>query len=173
MRFAEAACKEAMVGKEKVPATQAIRTLKRFRVDFILYPYKYVEKGGTTAAARALGVDEHMTIKTLVFENEKGEPLLLLMHGDREVSTKTLARFLGVKTVRPCDPETAHKHTGYQVGGISPFGTRKPLKVYVESSIMQLPRIYINAGKRGLLAEISPTDLARVLEPTPVSVSLE
>jgi len=161
------------VAKEKIPATQAIRTLKRFRVGFTLHPYTYIEKGGTTDAARALGQDEHMIIKTLVFENEKGEPLLLLMHGDREVSTKTLARFLGVKTVRPCDPETAHKHTGYQVGGISPFGTRKPLKVYVESSIMQLKSIYINAGKRGLLAEISPTDLARILDPIPLRVSLE
>jgi Cys-tRNA(Pro) deacylase len=161
------------LGKDKTPATQAIRTLKRLRVDFTLHPYKYVERGGTTAAARALGVDEHMTVKTLVFENEMGEPLLLLMHGDREVSTKTLARFLGVKTVRSCDPKKAHKHTGYQVGGISPFGTRKPLKVYVESSVLQLPRIYINAGKRGLLAEVSPSDLARVLDPIPVSVSLE
>ena len=160
------------MGKEKVPATQAIRTLKRFRVKFTLHPYKYIERGGTTAAAQALGVDEHLTVKTLVFENERGVPLLLLMHGDREVSTKTLARFLGVKTVRPCDPETAYKHTGYRVGGISPFGTRKPLKVYVESSVMQVPRIYINAGKRGLLAEISPADLARVLDPIPVSVSL-
>ncbi len=160
------------MGKEKVPATQAIRTLKRFRVGFTLHPYTYIEKGGTTAAARALGQDEHMIIKTLVFENEKGEPLLLLMHGDREVSTKTLARLLGVKTVRPSDPETAHKHTGYVVGGISPFGTRRPLKVYVECSIMQLPKMYINAGKRGLLAEISPDDLARVLDPIPVSVSV-
>ncbi len=161
------------MGKDKIPATQAIRTLKQFRVDFRLHPYKYIEKGGTEAAARALGVDEHVTVKTLVFENEKGEPLILLMHGDREVSTKALARFLAVKTVRPSDPESAHKHTGYQVGGISPFGTRKPLKVYVESSIMQLPRIYINAGKRGLLAEMSPADLARVLDPILVSVSLE
>ena len=161
------------MGKEKVPATQAIRTLKRLQVDFRLHPVKYIEKGGTAAAARALGVDEHLTVKTLVFENEKGEALLLLMHGDRKVSTKTLARFLGVKTVRPCDPEKAHKHTGYQVGGISPFGTRKPLQVYVESSIMQLPRIYINAGKRGLLAEMSPGELARILDPIPVNLSLE
>ena len=161
------------MGKEKVPATQAIRTLKRFRVDFTLHPYKYIEKGGTAAAARDLGIDEHMTVKTLVFENEKREPLLLLMHGDREVSTKTLARFLGVKTVQPCDPEKAHKHTGYQVGGISPFGTRKELKVYVESSVMRLSKIYINAGRRGLLAEISPAELTRVLDPVPVNVSLE
>jgi Cys-tRNA(Pro) deacylase len=158
--------------KEKLPVTQAIRVLRDQRVQFILHPYKYQGKGGTSVAARELNVDEHLTIKTLVMEDDRGEPLLVLMHGDKEVSTKYLARFLGVKTVTPCDPEVAHKHTGYVVGGISPFGTRKALKVYVEMTILSLPRIYINAGKRGLLAEMSPEDLRRVLNPVPVDAGI-
>jgi Cys-tRNA(Pro) deacylase len=160
------------MSKEKLPTTQAIRVLKDERVHFTLHPYKYQERGGTSVAAKELNVDEHLTIKTLVMEDDGGEPLLVLMHGDKEVSTKNLARFLGVKTVTPCDPEVAHKHTGYVVGGISPFGTRKALKVYVETTILSLPRIYINAGKRGLLAEISPEDLRRVLNPLPVNVAI-
>ena len=119
-----------------------------------------------------MGVDEHLSIKTLVMEDEKGQPFLVLMHGDKKVSTKALARFLGVKTVRPCDPHVARKHTGYVVGGTSPFGTRKHLKVYVEASILDLPKIYINAGKRGLLAEISPVDLARILNAEPVNIAI-
>jgi Cys-tRNA(Pro) deacylase len=158
--------------KDKLPVTQAIRTLKDRDVHFILHPYKYRDKGGTSIAARELAVDEHLTIKTLVMEDDRGQPLLVLMHGDKEVSTKNLARFLDVKTVIPCDPEVAHKHTGYVVGGISPFGTRKALKVYIEATILNLPRIYINAGKRGLLAEMSPQDLRRVLNPIPVNVAI-
>jgi Cys-tRNA(Pro) deacylase len=158
--------------KEKFPTTQAIRTLKKHGVDFSLCPYKYEEKGGTTVAAKELNVDEHLTVKTLVMEDEKANPLLILMHGDKRVSTKALARAIGVKTVNPCDPQVAHKHTGYYVGGISPFGTKKHLKVYVEASIMDLPKIYINAGKRGLLADMSPADLARILNPTPVNVAI-
>jgi Cys-tRNA(Pro) deacylase len=160
------------MGKEKQPATQAIRTLKESGVNFLLRPYKYQEKGGTGVAARELGVDERQVIKTLVMEDEGGNPFLILMHGDREVSTKGLARFLGVKTVIPCDPEVAHRHTGYVVGGTSPFGTRKRLKIYVEASILELPKIYINAGKKGLLAEISPKDLEPVLKPVPVNVAV-
>jgi Cys-tRNA(Pro) deacylase len=113
-----------------------------------------------------------MVIKTLVMEDDRGNPLLILMHGDKKVSTKALARFLGVKTVMPCDPQVAHRHTGYVLGGISPFGTRKPLKVYVEASIMNLTKIYINAGKKGLLAEMSPRDLARILNIIPVNVAI-
>ena len=158
--------------KEKFPTTQAIRKLKEHEVNFSLHAYKYEEKGGTTAAAVELNVDEHPVIKTLVMEDDKGHPLLILMHGDKKVSTKALARFLGVKTVMPCDAQVAHRHTGYFLGGVSPFGTRKPLKVYVEASIMDLSKIYINAGKRGLLAEMSPRDLARILNIIPVNVAI-
>jgi len=158
--------------KEKSPATQAIRTLKESGVNFSLHFYKYEEKGGTTVAAKELNVDEHLVVKTLVMEVDNGDPLLILMHGNKKVSTKAMARALGVKTVKPCEPLIAHKHTGYFVGGISPFGTKKPLKVYVEASIMDLPKIYINAGKKGLLTEMSPADLARILDATPVSVAI-
>jgi Cys-tRNA(Pro) deacylase len=158
--------------KDKLPITQAIRTLKQQGVDFVLHPYKYQDRGGTSVAARELNVDEHLTVKTLVMEDDRGEPLLVLMHGDREVSTKNLARFLGVKAVTPCDPETARRHTGYMVGGVSPFGTRKALKVYIEETVLDLPRIYINAGKRGLLAEMSAKDLEKTLKPTPVNVAI-
>jgi Cys-tRNA(Pro) deacylase len=158
--------------KEKFPMTQAIRTLKDRRVNFTLRSYDYVERGGTSVAASELQVDEHRVIKTLLMEDDHKEPLVVLMHGDREVSTKALARSLGVKTVTPCDPETAHKHTGYVVGGTSPFGTRKSLRVYVEKTILELPRIYINAGKRGLLAEMSPEALRTILNPIPVEVAI-
>jgi Cys-tRNA(Pro) deacylase len=140
-------------------------------VDFIERPYKYEEEGGTEIAARALGVDEHQVIKTLVMEDDQKKPLIVLMHGDRQVSTKTLARMIGVKSVIPCAPETALKHTGYRVGGISPFGIRKSLPIYVEESILSLPKIFINAGRRGMLCEISPTDLVRILKPILVRVA--
>ena len=160
------------MAKERFPTTQAIRKLKEHGVDFSLHPYKYEEKGGTTVAAAELNVDEHLVTKTLVMEDDKGHPLLILMHGDKRVSTKALAKARGVKTVRPCDPQVTQRHTGYSLGGISPFGTRRPLKVYVEASIMNLPKIYINAGKRGLLAELSPRDLARILNTIPVNVAI-
>ena len=160
------------MAREKFPVTQAVRALKDQKADFTLHLYKFQEKGGTSVAAKELGVDEHHVIKTLVMEDEGGNPFLVLMHGDREVSTKTLARTKGVRTVTPCTPEVAHKHTGYLVGGISPFGTRRPLKVYAEASIFDLPRIYINAGKKGLLAEISPAQLKEILKPIPVSVAV-
>ena len=134
-------------------------------------PYKYEEEGGTEIAARALGVDEHQVIKTLVMEDDQKKPLMVLMHGDRQVSTKALARMIGVKSVIPCAPETALKHTGYRVGGISPFGLRKSLPIYVEESILSLPKIFINAGRRGMLCEISPTDLVRILKPILVRVA--
>jgi Cys-tRNA(Pro) deacylase len=159
------------MAKERFSTTQAIRALREHGADFTLRPYKFEEKGGTEVAARELGLDEHLVIKTLVMEDELGSPFLVLMHGDRQVSTKALARVLGVKSVRPCEPHAAHKHTGYFVGGISPFGTRKPLKVIVEESILTLPKIYINAGKKGLLAEMSPGDLGKILNPTPVRVA--
>lgn len=160
------------MAKERFPTTQAIRALREHGADFTLRHYKFEEKGGTEVAARELGVDENLVVKTLVMEDEAGNPCLVLMHGDKQVSTKALARVLGVKSARPCESHVAHKHTGYFVGGISPFGTRKPLRVFVEQSILTLPRIYINAGKKGLLAEISPGVLTKILHPTPVSVGI-
>jgi Cys-tRNA(Pro) deacylase len=159
------------MSKDHIPATPAIRALKENRVDFVPRPYKYEERGGTEAAARELGVDEHLTVKTLVMEDDGKSPFIILMHGDREVSTKDLARILGVKVVQPCDPAAANRHTGYMVGGTSPFGTRKSLPVYVEETILSLPVIYINAGRKGLLVEMNPADLAKVLKLTPVSVA--
>jgi Cys-tRNA(Pro) deacylase len=157
--------------KEKFPVTNAVRFLREQNVKFIERPYRYEEKGGTEVAAKALGVDEHLMVKTLVMEDEKKSPLIILMHGDREVSTRELARALGVKSITPCSSETAFKHTGYMVGGISPFGTKKQLPVYVEETILSLPRIFINAGRRGLLCEMSPEDLVRVLNPIAVRVA--
>ena len=159
------------MSKDHVPATPAIRALKDSGVHFIPRPYKYEERGGTGVAAREIGVDEHLTVKTLVMEDEKKAPFIVLMHGDREVSTRELARILGVKTVQPCDPASASRHTGYMVGGTSPFGTKKVLPVYVEETILSLPAIYINAGRKGLLVEMKPADLERLLKPVPVKVS--
>jgi Cys-tRNA(Pro) deacylase len=159
------------MGKDHFPATPAIRVLKDNRVDFVPRPYKYEERGGTEVASRELGVDEHLTVKTLVMEDDKKEPFVVLMHGDKEVSTREMARVLGVKTVQPCDPATASRHTGYQVGGTSPFGTRKVLPVYAEETILSLPVIYINAGKKGLLVEMKPSELTRILKTTPVKVA--
>lgn len=155
-----------------MPVTPAVRALKQSGIPFTLHTYKYQEHGGTGEAARALGVEEHTVVKTLVFEDELREPLLVLMHGDKTVSTKSLSRALGLKTARACDPKVAARHTGYVVGGISPFGTKKRLKVYVEQSILDLPKIYINAGKRGLLAELYPKDLARILDSNHVNVAI-
>jgi Cys-tRNA(Pro) deacylase len=159
------------MSKDHIPATPAIRVLKDNGVDFTPRPYKYEERGGTEVAARELGVDEHLTVKTLVMEDEKKAPFIILMHGDREVSTRELARILGVKSVQPCDPAAASRHTGYMVGGTSPFGTKKVLSVYVEETILSLPAIYINAGRKGLLVEMKPADLEKLLKPVPVKVS--
>ncbi|MCX5867132.1 MAG: Cys-tRNA(Pro) deacylase [Proteobacteria bacterium] len=158
--------------QDKTPITHAIRELKEKGVTFTLHPYKYEEKGGTEVASRELGVDEYMVIKTLVMEDDQGKPFIILMHGNKSVSTKNLARLLKVKSVKPCEPEDAHRHTGYIVGGTSPFGTRKPLPVYIEASVLDLPKLYINAGKKGLLAEMSPGDLRKILNPTPVNVAI-
>ena len=159
--------------KEDFPVTQAVRVLRASKVDFTPYLYAYVDHGGSERAAEALGLDEHQVIKTLVMEVDRKTPILVLMHGDREVSTKQLARQIGAKEVSPCDPKQAEKLTGYQVGGISPFGTRTRLKVYAESTILELDRIFINCGKRGFLAEMEPRDLERVLQPERVSVSIQ
>ena len=160
------------MAKEKIPVTPAILAMKREGVVFTLRPYRYEEHGGTRVSARELGVEEHCVVKTLVMEDDGGVPLIILMHGDRQVSTKNLARRLGVKAVAPCDPQVAEKHTGYRVGGTSPFGTRKPLRIFMEEGIAALPRILINAGIRGLLAEMAPEELIRVLKPVTVKVSL-
>jgi Cys-tRNA(Pro) deacylase len=159
------------MGHDKTPMTAAARVLRQAGVEFTEYPYTYVEHGGTSAFAAQAGVDEHAVVKTLVMEDDAKKPLVVLMHGDREVSTKELARVLGVKSVHPCAPDTAERHSGYQVGGTSPFGLRKPLPIYVEATILDLERIYINGGKRGFIIGISPQDLVRVLKPTPVKVA--
>jgi Cys-tRNA(Pro) deacylase len=160
------------MSKEKIPTTPAILALKANNAVFTLHSYKYEDKGGTRISSARLGVDEHFIIKTLVMEDETAKPLIILMHGDKEVSTKALARMLGVKSITPCKPETAHKHTGYMVGGTSPFGTRKPLTVCMEKTIADLPEIFINAGSRGLLAKMLPSELVRILEPREVSVAI-
>ena len=160
------------MSKEKISATPAVRMLRDKGVVFTECPYKYEEKGGTAVSARELGVDEHSVIKTLIMEDDEKRPLVVLMHGDREVSTKELARISGVKRVSPCSPDTAHKHTGYIVGGISPFGTRKRMPVYLEESILTLPRIYINGGRRGFLVGLDPRELVRILEPALVQVGI-
>ena len=151
-----------------VPATAAIRFLKEHCVSFTLRHYAYVDHGGTSRAAEELHINEHEIIKTLVFQDEAQNPFLMLMHGDQEVSLKELARALGVKTVTPSNPQTAERHTGCQVGGISPFATRKRLPVYAEQTIFDLPHILINAGKRGVLAEIAPASLRALLPVTEV-----
>jgi len=157
--------------KASYPVTPAVRLLREKRIAFEPHIYAYQERGGTRRSAEELGVDEHAVIKTLVMETDERQPLIVLMHGDREVSTRELARTLRVKSVSPCDPAIAQKHTGYQVGGTSPFGTRKPLPVYAEKTIFQLPTIYINGGKRGFLVSVDPNELRRVLKVIEVSVS--
>ena len=156
----------------RVADTQATVFLKAHHVAYTEHEYEYVERGGTEVSAQSLGVTEHEVVKTLVMQDEDGKPLIVLMHGDRKVSTKNLARQAGRKSVEPCKPEVAQRHTGYQVGGTSPFGMKKPLPVYVERSILELPEIYINAGRRGLLVKIRSADLARVLDLSPVDVAL-
>ncbi len=148
--------------------TQAVRVLREHGVAFTHHPYTYEARGGTAVSARELGVDEHAVVKTLVMEDDAHHPLVVLMHGDREVSTKKLARALGVKSIAPCDPATADRHSGYQVGGTSPFGMKRSMPVYLQRTIADLPRIYINGGKRGYLVGIDPADLVRVLRPVAV-----
>ena len=154
------------------PVTPAVRLLRDKKVEFVPHLYDYVEKGGTRESAKQLGVDEHAVVKTLVFETNEKKPLIMLMHGDKEVSTKNLARFLSVKSVEPATPEKASKLTGYLVGGTSPFGTKTRLPVYAERSIFELDKIYINGGKRGFLVEISPPEMAEILEIVEVEVSI-
>jgi Cys-tRNA(Pro) deacylase len=159
------------VAKDSFPVTPAVRCLREHGIAFVPRPYAYVEKGGTRRSAAELGVDEHAVIKTLVMETDARQPLLVLMHGDREVSTRQLARALGARSVAPCSEAAANRLTGYQVGGISPFGTRTPLPVYAERTIFDLPRICINGGRRGFLVELDPRDLGRALTVTCVDAA--
>lgn len=158
---------------EALPITPAVRYLREQNIDFVPHLYKYVEKGGAKGSARQLGVDLHAVVKTLVLETNEKRPLIVLMHGDREVSTKNLARFLGVKTVEPVSPERASKLTGYLVGGTSPFGTQTKMPVYAERTIFEIERIYINGGKRGFLIEIDPAILKQTLNAEEVEVAIE
>ncbi len=162
-----------MAKKDKhVSETPATQFLRRAGVAFSEHPYDYVEHGGTAESARQLGVDEHHVVKTLVMQDERAEPLIVLMHGDRQVSTKNLAREIGCKSVEPCKPEVAQRHSGYLVGGTSPFGTRKAMPVYVEAGVLALPRIYINGGRRGYLVGIEPQVLVAALGARPVHCAL-
>ncbi|WP_159836882.1 Cys-tRNA(Pro) deacylase [Burkholderia sp. 8Y] len=151
-----------------VSETPATQFLRRHNVAFGEHPYDYVEHGGTEESARQLGVDEHRVVKTLVMEDEQAKPLIVLMHGDRTVSTKNLARQTGAKRIEPCKPEVANRHSGYLVGGTSPFGTKKAMPVYVESSILDLDTIYLNGGRRGYLVSLNPAVLTELLRATPV-----
>jgi Cys-tRNA(Pro) deacylase len=155
-----------------VSETPATRLLKAGRVEFTEHVYEYEEHGGTAVSARELGVPEHAVVKTLVMEDQAANPLMVLMHGDRSVSTKNLARSIGVKAVSPCKPEVAQRHSGYMVGGTSPFASKKRMPVYVEKSILDLPKIYINGGRRGYLLGIAPSILTEMLQAQPVEVAL-
>ncbi len=161
----------AKTGKHvsETPATQMLRAAG---VVFTEHPYDYVDHGGTAESARQLGVDEHAVVKTLVMQDEKAQPLIVLMHGDKQVSTKNLAREIGAKSVEPCKPEVAQRHSGYLVGGTSPFGTRKAMTVWVQASVLDLPRIYINGGRRGYLLGLAPAVLTQLLAARPVHCAL-
>ena len=153
----------------ETPATQLLRAHK---VEFTEHPYEYLEHGGTEHSAASLGLDEHMVVKTLVIQDQDARPLIVLMHGDRKVSTKNLARQIGAKHVEPCKPEVANRHSGYLVGGTSPFGTRKAMPVFIEESILQLPRIAINGGRRGFLVQLDPQVCVRLVAARPVQCAL-
>jgi Cys-tRNA(Pro) deacylase len=160
------------MAKDTHPVTAAVRALREHGVTFTHHLYTYEERGGTAVSARELGLPEHAIIKTLVMEDDAGRPLVVLMHGDREVSTKALARSLGVKTIAICAPQVADRHSGYQVGGTSPFGTRRAMPTYLERSIGALPMLYVNGGRRGYLVGMKPADLITVLRPMEVDVAI-
>ena len=155
-----------------VSQTPATQLLRQAGVAFSEHPYDYVDHGGTAESARQLGVAEHAVVKTLVMQDDKAQPLIVLMHGDRQVSTKNLARDIGAKSVEPCKPDVAQRHSGYMVGGTSPFGTKKAMPVYVEASVLELPRILINGGQRGYLVGIAPQLLVQLLDAKPVRCAL-
>lgn len=158
--------------KEKIPSTPAVLALRSAKIEFTPHFYDYEERGGTAVSSRELGVDEHHVVKTLVMEDDAADAFIVLMHGDMKVSTKELARVLGAKRVAPCAPDTAQRHSGYRVGGTSPFGTRKRLPVYMEKSILDLPRIYINGGSRGFLVGMAPQGIVDLLRPVLVEVAI-
>ncbi|WP_377701907.1 Cys-tRNA(Pro) deacylase [Pseudoduganella sp. UC29_71] len=161
-----------MAKKEHISETPATQMLRKHKVAFSEHPYEYEEHGGTTVSARELGVDEHAVVKTLVMQDEAAKPLIVLMHGDCKVSTKNLARGIGCKSVEPCKPEVAQRHSGYMVGGTSPFGTKKAMPVYVEESILALDKIYINGGRRGYLVGIAPQVLLDLIQAKAVHCAL-
>ena len=161
-----------MAKKEHISETQATQLLRKHQVSFDEHPYPYEEHGGTSVSARELGVPEHAVIKTLVMQDEAAKPLIVLMHGDCKVSTKNLARQIGAKSVEPCKPEVANRHSGYLVGGTSPFGTRRDMPVYIEESILALPRIAINGGRRGFLVQLDPQVCVQLLDARPVHCAL-
>lgn len=158
---------------DHAPETPATRFLKANKIAYSNHLYAYEEHGGTKVSARELNVDEHAVVKTLVFEDENARPLIVLMHGDRKVSTKELARQIGCKKVEPCKPEVANRHTGFLVGGTSPFGTKKAMPIYLEKTILDLPLIYINGGRRGYLVGVHPHDIVRTLQPKVVEAALK
>jgi len=160
------------VSRDRLPVTAAMRVLREHGVAYTHHPYDYEARGGTEVSARELGVDEHAVIKTLIMEDDAKRPFVVLMHGDREVSTKNLARHLGAKTVAPCAPAVADRHSGYQVGGTSPFGTRRAMPVYLQRTIAELPYLYVNGGRRGYLVGMTPAELVRVLAPELVDVAV-
>ena len=162
-----------MAKKEHISETQATQLLRKHQVSFEEHPYPYEEHGGTSVSARELGVPEREVIKTLVMQDEAARPMIVLMHGDCKVSTKNLARSIGCKSVEPCKPEVAQRHSGYMIGGTSPFGTKKTMPVYVEASILELPRIYINGGRRGFLVSLAPQVLLDLLKAKPVHCALQ
>ncbi|AOJ01149.1 MULTISPECIES: Cys-tRNA(Pro) deacylase [Burkholderia] len=161
-----------MSKSKHISETPATQFLRRHSVAFGEHVYDYVDHGGTSESARQLGVDEHAVVKTLVMEDERAKPLIILMHGDRTVSTKNLARQIGAKRVEPCKPEVANRHSGYLVGGTSPFGTKKAMPVYVESTILDLPSIYLNGGRRGYLVSLAPAALTTLLDARPVQCAI-
>jgi len=156
-----------------MPSTPAVLALRAAKVEFTPHFYNYEDRGGTAVSSRELGVDEHAVVKTLIMQDEAAKPCVVLMHGDRQVSAKALARQLGVKRIEPCKPEVAERHTGYRVGGTSPFGTRRKMPVYLEQSILELPRLYINGGSRGFLLSLQPQALVTLLQPELVTVAIE
>jgi Cys-tRNA(Pro) deacylase len=160
------------MSKDDLPITPAVRILRQYKISFIPHVHKYEEHGGTRLTAETIGVPENFVVKTLVMETDEKKPLLILMHGDREVSTKQMARLIGVKQVSPCDANTAQRYTGYLFGGTSPFGTRHPLPVYVEKTILDLQKIYINGGKRGFIVEINPQDIRKAFQIIEVEVAV-
>lgn len=153
------------MAEDKIPVTAAVRLLRARKISFVPCFYDYEERGGTEVSSRELGVNEHQVIKTLIMQDENKNPLIVLMHGDRQVSTKNLARLMSVKTIQPCEPDVANRHSGYVVGGTSPFATRKAMPVYMQRTIADLSEIWINGGKRGFLIKISPQDLIALLAP--------